>query len=381
MLGGVFNALIAPVIFSSLLEYRLALVLAGLAMPPWRHCWPWLMSRRREMAATGLLILLAALLWWQGPSPFWQYGVPLLACGLVLTRPWVFGLSIGTIYFLALSFALSKGFQEFYRGRSFFGTLYVVGDEGGQCRLLYHGQTLHGAQLLDSTYRRLPLGYYDPTGPIGAVFAGLRAGVSEKSVERVAIIGLGSGTLAAYGRPGQEFTFFEIDPAVEQVARTQFTYLSDCRASCKVVLGDARLSLMQEPAEHYGLIVLDAFNSDSIPTHLLTREAFSLYRDKLAEHGILAVHISNKYLDLEPVVFEVARADDLVIRSWLDTTMSPAALARGKRISRWAILARQEADFRGLQHDLRWRPFCRKKIGVWTDDYSNVVSILDFASP
>lgn len=375
VMGGIFNTLIAPLVFSSLREYQLVLILAGLAMPAWRHCWPWLLTRRREMLAAGLVIALTALLWWQAAGPFWKFGAPLLGCALFLTRPWIFCLAVGTMYFVGLSFAVPGGGHQYYQGRSFFGTFCVAGDEAGKFRILSHGRTFHGIQWFDGPNRRMPTMYYDPTGPIGWVFRDLLGDPPTGRVDRVAVIGLGAGALAAYGRRGEEFTFFEIDPAVEQIARTQFTYLQDSAATCRVVLGDARLSLEREADRKYNLIVVDAFSSDAIPIHLLTREAIELYRDKLAENGVIAMHIANKYLDLEPVVYGVGAANGLVVRSWHDCAMSPTAMARGKSESHWAILSRHEEIFERLKDD-PWRRVCRRKVGLWTDDYSNILAIL-----
>jgi hypothetical protein len=215
-----------------------------------------------------------------------------------------------------------------------------------------------------------------PTSPIGLTFAAVRLGGRTKAVDPVAVIGLGTGSLAAYGRKGEEFTFFEIDPQVVHVARSQFTYLQDSPASCRVVVGDARLS-MREPDHKYGLIVLDAFSSDAIPTHLLTCEAIALYRDKLTAHGIIAIHVTNKYLNLETVVFAVARANGLVAQSWFDETTSAAAKARAKSVTQWVIRARQPADFRGLMHSPGWRAVCRDQVRAWTDDYSNLFGVLN----
>ncbi len=374
-LGGVFNVVVAPIVFSTLLEYKLALILAALTMPCWHRVWSGLRGRKADVAAIGLVALITALLWWQGPSAFWKVTIPLLACALILSRPWAFGLGAALVFFGALSFVIPKGANEVYRGRSFFGTLSVLGDQEGHYRILYHGQTIHGAQMPDGPYRHVPLAYYDPAGPLGWIFAALNGDGTKKNLEQVAIIGLGTGSAAAYGRPGQEFTFFEIDPEVETVARNQFTYLNDSRASCRAILGDARLSMMQEPDRKYGLIVVDAFNSDAVPVHLLTREAIGLYRDKLTDDGVIALHITNKHLDLEPVVFAVAGTNGLVAQSCSDNTMTQAEMERGKTPSKWVILGRHKEDFRSLQGDGRWRPFCRNKVDAWTDDYSNVAGV------
>ena len=176
--------------------------------------------------------------------------------------------------------------------------------------LLYHGTTLHGAQSLSPSRRREPLTYYHRTGPLGQVFTTFSR---KSSKSRVAIIGLGTGTMACYGEPGQNWTFYEIDPAVERIARDKryFTFLRDSPAKVEVVLGDARLSLAKAPDHQYDLIVLDAFSSDAIPVHLITREALKLYLSKLADHGILAFHISNRYLNLKPVLGDLARDANL----------------------------------------------------------------------
>src|SRR5262249_51278075 len=155
----------------------------------------------------------------------------------------------------------------------------------------------------------------------------LRSFAHKGQLEPVAVVGLGTGCVAAYGKPDEEFDFFEIDPEVEHIARTQFTYLEDSRATCNVVLGDGRLSMMREPDHKYRLIVLDAFSSDAIPTHLLTCEAMALYEDKLLEGGIIAVHISNRYLDLEPVLFAIAEERGLSIRVWQDDAREEGAKA------------------------------------------------------
>jgi hypothetical protein len=381
VLGGAFNCLAAPLLFSTLLEYKLVLVLAGLAMPAWKTgLWrrlPVPADPLRKLVPIGLAGVLAAGLVWVGPTPFWKFAVPLLTCSLLLTRPAVFGLGVGAIVLATSAADRPRDVREYYRARSLFGTHSVRGDAAGHCRLLFHGRTLHGAQFQNGVARRVPRLYYDPTGPVGLLFAALRADRSRSTLDPVACVGLGTGSLAAYGRRGEEFTFFEIDPEILHVARTQFTYLHDSRATCQVVLGDARLSLMREPAHKYGLIVLDAFSSGAIPTHLLTSEAIALYQDKITAHGIIALHITNKYLDLEPVVFSVARTNGLVAQACRDEAADEAAIARGRMLSRWVILARRPEDFGPLMDDPRWRPVCRTIVRQWTDDYANLLGVLD----
>jgi hypothetical protein len=206
------------------------------------------------------------------------------------------------------------------------------------------------------------------------------AAFSKKSAKsQVAIIGLGAGTIACYGNPGQHLTFFEIDPAVERIARESryFTFLSDCSARVDVVLGDARLSLAQGPSASYDLMVLDAFSSDAIPIHLVTREALKLYLSKLADGGILAFHISNRYLDLKPVIGDLAQDANLACYVQEDLELGEAEKKAGKAQSIWVVMSRRLPDMGELVEDLRWKPLPgRPGAKLWTDDYSNIPSVL-----
>jgi hypothetical protein len=243
---------------------------------------------------------------------------------------------------------------------------------------LAHGKTIHGMQRRSPipSVRRIPLMYYFPTGPIGQVFEAYNR---TPVVERVGVIGLGVGSLAAYGMSGQKFTFFEIDPAVERIARTPayFHFLADCRAHWRVVLGDARLSLSRETNASYGLIVLDAFSGDAIPVHLLTREALRIYLAKLADGGLIAFHISNNYLDLEPAVGELARDAGLVGLDQNEVSIPPDQFNQGRMASHWVVLARRQADLSRLAGRQGWRPLTgQRRTIVWTDDYTDLISLL-----
>jgi hypothetical protein len=232
---------------------------------------------------------------------------------------------------------------------------------------------------MDPGRRSEPLSYYHRPGPIGDVFRALPP-VAGRSV---AVIGLGAGVLAAYASAGEEWTFYEIDPDIARVARdtNYFTYLSDTPATINVLLGDGRLSIAKAPARHYDLIVLDAFSSDAIPTHLLTLEALSLYRSKLSETGILALHLSNRYLDLEPVLGRLIQAAGVagLIRV---NTQRTAELEAGGDPSIWAAIASDPSSLGALQRDARWRPVgIREGVGLWTDDFSNIFSVFLWSLP
>jgi len=224
-----------------------------------------------------------------------------------------------------------------------------------------------------------PLTYFHPTGPLGQVF-----GVFPKNPDhaQVAVIGLGTGSAASYARPGQHWTFYEIDPAVERIARDTryFTFLNDCPAKVSVVLGDARLSLANATDQSYDLIALDAFSSDAIPIHLLTREALKLYLTKLSKSGILVFHISNRYLDLKPILGHLADHLDLVGLVQDDMELSDPEKKAKKAPSTWAVMARPSSDLSQLAADHRWKPLSSTpRSRLWTDDFSNIVSVFKWS--
>jgi hypothetical protein len=261
--------------------------------------------------------------------------------------------------------------------RSFYG-LYRVLDRG-EFRLLYHGSTNHGSQSQQPQRKCVPLTYYFPTGPLGAVFETFK-GTDAKS--DIAVIGLGTGSTAAYARPEQRWTFYEIDPAVERIARDPryFTFLHDCAPQARVVLGDARISIARQPDGLHDVMIFDAFNSDAVPVHLLTREAFDLYLRKLSPRGVLAFHISSRYFDLRPILFRLARDAQMVAYLGVSTNVSMAEQIQGKEGSVWMILARRPADIDALTHDKRWIPAdSNVKGAAWTDDYADVLGSLIIA--
>jgi len=377
VLGGVFNALVAPLVFDSVAEYPLTVVLACLLAPGARGGGRGQVVRDVALPVVtgGVTAGLIVGTEWAGPAAapvgsLLALVVPAMLCFGFSRRPLRFGLGIGAIL---LAGTLSTGEQGrvVATRRSFFGVNRVTLDATRGLHLLIHGSTLHGAQSLDPARRREPLGYYDPSGPIGQVFEALGDPPS------VALVGLGAGALACYARPRDEWDFYEIDPLVESIARDPryFTYLRDCLPDARVVLGDARLSLARA-GRRYDLIVLDAYSSDAIPVHLLTREALQMYLDRLAPVGVLAFHISNQHLDLEPVLADLARDASLAALIRGDD-VTPAERARGKLASRWAVMARRPDDLGSLVTDARWAPPRAPAGGrVWTDDFSSVLGVL-----
>ena len=374
VLGGLFNAVIAPVSFSTVLEFPLALIFAALLLQIMlpgakRRRFNWL-DVAFPFVIGVLPIVLVRVLRKFGIEPgitlhLIAFGPSLLLCFSFAKRPIRFALGFAALLIAGTSY--TGAYQNILQTqRSFYGIYRIANDETGQYRMLFDGRTLHGMQSLSPGRNREPLSYYARSGPVGQVFDAFSG--SEK-LRRVGVAGLGAGTMACYAAPGEEFTFYEIDPLVERIARDPryFTFLRDCSPQARVVLGDARISLKNTPDRCYGMFVLDAFSADAIPIHLLTRQAVQLYLSKLVDHGILVFHISNRYLNIQKVLGTVAIDAGLVALVETDTTEIQA----GKLPSRWVVMARTKDDLGALMGDSRWillkgDPRTR----VWTDDYS-----------
>ena len=381
VLGGIFNALLAPVLFSTVAEYPITLVIACLVMPPLRDevdeikrildiVYPLCMA----LLAVTLVIGLRSRNHHYVATDhinFVTFSILTAVCCLFALRPIRFGLGVAVI--LATSVLCTNADHALLATeRSFFGVHKVVYQPAWKMHVFIHGDILHGEQSFVPGHMRDPLTYYHPDGPIGQFFAAFSG---EKAKRSVGVVGLGTGTLACYAQPGQDWTFYEIDPQVERIARDPalFTYLRDCRANYRVVLGDARLSLADQPDGRHDLIVLDAYSSDAIPVHLITLQALQLYARKLSPHGVIAFHISNQHLLLEPVVAELAQAAGMVSLDQIDEASDEFP---GKFTSQWMLVARRDADFGPLLASPRWhRAQLQPGMRVWTDDYSSILSV------
>lgn len=373
-LGGAFNTLVVPRVFSGFAEYPLMIALAAALRPganPGRY------SARDVLAALGLggatagLILLGKRL---NLDATWSilvvYLAPLAACYALHSRPWRFGLAALAIFVASLLDPGVHG-EAAYRERSFFGVHRVTEQKG--FRRLVHGNTVHGQQFLDPTKKDVPLAYYHRTGPMGRLMAALDG---DPRRERIGLVGLGAGSLAAYARPGERWTFFEIDPAVVHIARDSglFTFLAESRGTIGVEVGDARFTLAKNE-QLFGLLVIDAFGSDAIPWHLLTREALKLYRSRLQDRGILAFHISNRYVDLEPVLAN--HAHELGWTCRVATDPSGDAIHPGKMASIWLFMA-SPGSLPELPYMATEPGRNKEGLRPWTDDYANLLGVLQW---
>ena len=373
-LGGLFNAILAPLIFSSVVEYPLMIVLSCL-MRPWKTEGVSRSDFGRPLAILLLLcVILVTLQRFEAPWHLFLvlFTVSLLAAYFLVERPVRFGLAILAVLAGSTLYSPDLG-KTLHAERNFFGVLRVMMDQPGTVRYLLHGTTQHGRQFIDPSRRCEPLSYFHRAGPFGSITSAL----AEQKSARVAVVGLGAGVTACYAVPGQEWTFYEIDPAVVRIARDQrfFSYIDGCsNASINFVIGDGRLRLKEAPENYYSLITLDAFSSDAIPLHLLTREAVEVYLSKLANGGLLTFHISNRHLDLSPVLGSVARSYGLAALIMRD---GGASAETGKDASIWVVLAHSPEDLKLLTVDKRWEPLgAPDDFRVWTDDFSNIFSVL-----
>jgi SAM-dependent methyltransferase len=287
------------------------------------------------------------------------------AVAFVLCRsPRAFAVAIGGVLLVG---AVAEPSPTLHAERTFFGVHRVFEDDEGR-HVLANGTTTHGLQDPDDP--SVPLGYYHPDGPIGEVFASR----ADEPPQDVALVGLGTGALAAYGRTGDHFTYYEIDPAVARIASDPdlFSYLADSDASTDIVLGDGRLSL-ERSDQRYDVLVLDAFSSDAIPVHLLTAEAMQEYLRHLQPDGVLAIHISNRYFDLGPVVSRLAAQFGLAGERRIDVP-DPALQAAGRWPSDWVALAPHASTLAELSPDHGWGDLPSPSgTRLWTDDYSDLL--------
>jgi len=338
-LGGILVGLVAPRVFDGYYELQVGLV------------------------ACALLVLVALWLdpelagWFRG----WKLAAPVVGAVLIAVMGGYLGEQVNNTTRNARVLV-----------RNFYGGLRVR-DSGAAIspqavRTLTHGTINHGEEYLIPERRFLPTTYYGPNTGVGIA-------IREKEKTgpiRVGVIGLGTGTIAAYGRPGDYYRFYEINPLVPKIARSQFYFVPGCKARLDIAMGDARLSLEREAPEHFDVLAVDAFSSDAIPIHLLTREAMALYFRHLKRDGILAVHISNRYLDLQPVLKREAEALGKVGRV-VDTEDDET---QDVFSATWVLIASSASRFDGVEMEDSAELEPARNVRLWTDDYSNLFQIL-----
>jgi hypothetical protein len=393
--GGLIAAVIGPLVFNDFLEYPLAIVGAGLLRSPSKPATS-SASRARTLALpaglgavpvalAGLLLVPSVKSALDGaavtPTVMGSdlarvlvvFAIPAAVSVAFLRRPQAFASLTAVMLVLSL---LPLGSQVvIFQTRDFFGVHKVMSSGDGKQHILIDGGTVHGVELMDAAGRDVPASYFSRSGPVGNLFA------TEDSTDaswNVAVIGLGAGTVACYARPQQSWTFYEIDPAMIRIATdpSLFTFMHDCAPRAGIVLGDGRLKLALAPEHSYDLIMLDAFGSDAPPVHLLTREAIQLYRSKLKPGGVLLFNISNRFVELAPVLAGEAAALDLVAYERLDTSVTAEQARAGKFVSDWVVIADQSSASATALGSSGWHAL--KPVAgfpLWTDDFNDVLSV------
>jgi SAM-dependent methyltransferase len=387
VVGGGFNAFLAPVLFTGVWEYPLILVLACLARP-------WNLGRIPARAWVLLAVGLVAAFTAPVVMTFrFRLGAPgddsvaqavlvalittAVICA-VLVRRW------GLLFFALAAVTAAGAHAAAQRAtvkaswRSFFGVIRqteaYASNMSGVVRMLSHGTTLHGAQAQNPAWRCRPLVYYTPSTPIGQVFTGMQM---DRPALRIGAVGLGAGSVAAYVRPADHLTFFEIDPAVVEIATdpARFTYTSECaKGRIDYVVGDARLTLAHQPPAGFDVLLIDAFSSDAVPAHLLTVEAIKGYLTRLKPDGVLVLHLSNRHLDLDAPAQAVARAAGAAS---LMQAYRPAGQGAGWESPEDAlIIARSPQALARFAADRRWDAPAAPPVRPWTDDYTNLPGAL-----
>jgi SAM-dependent methyltransferase len=327
-LGSILVGVVAPLVLSS--DYDLALALIACAMLL-------LLQVRRDAPAWKVLAGMALLC--------------TIGCGI-----WS---------------VIDTGRDTVFTSRNFYGVLRVqeTGTAEAARRQLIHGTIMHGKQYLDPSLSRQATSYYTTTSGIGRLLETINPRLEPL---RVGIIGLGTGTIASYGGKGDVFRFYDINPGVVAIAQRDFSYLRDSEATIELPLGDARLSLEREPPQHFDVLAIDAFSSDAIPVHLITREAVEVYLKHMKPDGVIAYHVTNRYLNLVPVVEGIAHALGLEAL-WIDDPGTDV-LANA---SSWVLLARKPGRLNDERLTDASAPIeARRDWRVWTDDFNNLVQVL-----
>ena len=390
VVGGIFCALVAPLIFNWAYEYPILIAVSALLLSQRALISRNILGDNSAKLRRSLTIIVFALivsqiagemLWTSAPDfiPLVAVFAVFMLTIIVMGHRVVFALCIVMLMLAGggwkrVAFSLKPDVMT----RSFFG-IYTVGTALNGDRSLIHGTTLHGVQMRGSEKReRTPTTYYGPYSGVGLALTAAPALFGPNA--RIAAVGLGAGTLACYAQPGQAWKFYEIDPAIAKIANDPklFTSLSKCLPAVRVIIGDARLMLAREPAASADIIIVDAFSSDSVPMHLLTREAFETYGRQLAPNGVLMIHISNRYLALEPVL-AAAAADGWTARV-REFRTTDTDRDNNLTDSNWVSFARSSATLTKLElinPAQPWRPIkLRRGFTAWTDDYGSILPII-----
>jgi predicted O-methyltransferase YrrM len=386
--GGIFVTIVSPMLFKNIIEYPVTLFLALLVLTkfsfdrsqPKRNMWGllWLI----DLLAILILFVAASKFYGINNGTFTQLLYIFVPSAIIVftfrKNPWRFALAYGTLL-VAIGLTTNEGNNQLvYQSRNFYGSKRIVENEGKTGRAMFHGTTLHGAQYLDAPMQIEPVAYYNRKGPLGDIFDVLSK--KEKKLS-IAVVGLGTGTVASYVGAGSKVTFYEIDSAIKEIAddKQYFTYLRNIQGDYEIAVGDGRLLLNKSSNGTYDMIFLDAFNSDSVPVHLMTREALSIYKAKIKTDGILVFHITNRFIDLKPVLASHAHHFEMAAVTRYDR-ITGSENQKDRLSSEYAVLSlKTSAVTNTLLDSYGWKSLgSGVTMSPWTDQYSNVVSLFKF---
>jgi hypothetical protein len=378
VLGGVFTATLAPELFKTVVEYPLLLVIL-----PFLRRTEEPNQLRRDLFIAAIFAAAVAASWGIFRLTGLDSGIESMAFAHTALFFVVYKIR-NYAYRFALTFAVLlfaytlvlpgyiEGANRIFVSRNFFGVKKILDDPSAHLRKLLHGDTIHGIESTDPERAGQPLSYYYPGGSVSDVVELLRA---RGKPQHFGVLGLGAGTMAAYGDSNHHVRFYEIDPSVEPIALRYFTFLQRCGSNCDVVIGDGRLQLARERDSSFDFLLLDAFSSDSVPTHLLSREALQMYLSKLTPDGIVMFHVSNRYLEVEKLVSALVMDSGLTAFSRFDDAGDLRKL--GKSSAHHIVAARRMEDLQGIQGRPGWVAVSRPAdFQPWTDDYSNLLSLI-----
>ncbi|OGT42656.1 MAG: hypothetical protein A3F42_03885 [Gammaproteobacteria bacterium RIFCSPHIGHO2_12_FULL_37_34] len=374
LLGGLLNALVAPLIFNDLWEYPLVLALACFLRPPIKETGNKLFTILFVIIILSFSINIGTALW-RIPEVFNRIEIYIYMAANLLVMLYAqqssfrYGVLVSLLLLIGYVFLQPVTQHALFQTRTFFGTYKITTDQTASVHKLMHGTTLHGMQYTQREKQKEPLAYYG--SPLQEVFS-----VLPTQPLHIAAIGLGVGTVACYRRPQDTLTFFEIDPAVVKIAKNTryFTFLHLCPPT-NIILGDARLTIQHEPDHVYDIIIVDAFSSDSIPIHLLTKEALNIYLKKLKKNGLLALHISNRHLKLAPILARIA--NNVQLKSVVGFFKVDSNIHPHIHSSQWVVLSRQMKPLQTLLIYPEWKILiAHPNTPLWRDDFSNILSAM-----
>jgi SAM-dependent methyltransferase len=393
VIGGFFCAIMAPLLFDWAYEHP-TLILAAAVLVPQYELVPWSPALKRTLAWTipaFAFILSFATAAGMLTSLIGNHDIATIVGAILVSllalaclgRRWAFAASLFALMLVYDGWATFYQSYEGTRTRSYFGIYQVSERPDHTARVLTHGTTVHGIQNLAPQLETVPTSYYARRSGVG--LAMINADALFGVHPRIAVVGLGTGTLSCYARPNQAWTFFEIDPAMVQVARTRFSFLNRCVPQVRMVLGDARISLARQPANSIDILAVDAFSSDAVPMHLLTREALQVYGRAVQHDGIVLFHISNRNLDLQPVIADLAARE-----GWNAAMLQYVPDDQEERlnatISVWVALSRNAGTLERLKalsgdESVNWEPVQpRPGFAGWSDDHASILPIINFRS-